>query len=143
MGLTASASSVSGTLRQQVVIDGKHELWTDEPVHLGGEGTGPAPHELVPAALASCVGTTLARYAITKGWDLGDVFVDVDYDHRAEPRRFDVTITLSADLTEEQLVRLEKVAASCPVRRSLEAGSVFEERIERHPGRAPVGAPRP
>ncbi len=38
---------------------------------------------------------------------------------------------MGGDLTDEQLVRLEKVAATCPVRRAVESGATFEERIER------------
>jgi putative redox protein len=135
MSLTATARSIPGTLRQEVVIDGKHRLITDEPEHLGGEGSGPAPHELFPAALASCIATTLAMYARTKGWDLGEVAVAVEYDHGSVPRRFDIEIELSGDLSDEQLHRLEKVAASCPLRRSIEAGIEFFETIEH---RAPL-----
>ena len=131
MSLTATARSVPGTLRQQILIDGKHRLTTDEPVEIGGDGSGPAPHELFPAALAACISTTLVMYGRTKAWDLGDVTVDVDYDHRATPRRFEILIRLSADLSDEQLTRLEKVAAACPLRSSIEAGIEFTERIER------------
>ncbi len=133
MSLTATARSIPGTLRQDVLIDGKHHLVTDEPEAVGGEGSAPAPHELVPAALASCISTVLVMYARTKEWDLGEVSVAVDYDHHATPRRFDVTITLTGDLTEEQLARLEKVSATCPVRRSLEAGVEVVERLESRP----------
>ena len=63
MSLAATARSIPGTLRQEVVIDGRRRLITDEPKHLGGDGSGPAPHELFPAALASCVSTTLVMYA--------------------------------------------------------------------------------
>jgi putative redox protein len=132
MSLTATARSIPGTLRQEVVIDGKHRLITDEPEHLGGEGSGPAPHELFPAALAACISTTLVTYARTKSWDLGDVRVSVDYDNRSTPRRFDVAVELGGDLTEEQVRRLEKVAASCPVRRSVEAGIEFVETLTAH-----------
>ena len=131
MTLTATARAIPGTLRQEVVMDGKHRLVTDEPVRLGGEGSGPAPHELFPAALAACISTTLVVYARTKGWDLGDVQVAVDYDNRSTPRRFEVAIELGGELTDEQLRRLERVAASCPVRRSVEAGIEFVETIER------------
>jgi uncharacterized OsmC-like protein len=58
------------------------------------------------------------------------VTVDVDYDHRATRRRFEVTIGLTGDLNEEQLARLEKVAAARPLRRALEAGFEFVERLE-------------
>jgi putative redox protein len=131
MSLTATARSIPGTLRQEVVIDGKHRLITDEPEHLGGDGSAPAPHELFPAALAACISTTLVMYARTKSWDLGEVSVAVDYDNRSTPRRFEVAIELGGDLSDEQLKRLEKVAASCPVRRSVEAGIEFSETISR------------
>jgi putative redox protein len=131
MSLTATARSIPGTLRQEVVIDGKHRLITDEPERLGGEGSGPAPHELFPAALAGCVSTTLVMYARTKGWDLGDVSVSVDYDNQSTPRRFEVSVELGGDLTDEQLKRLAKVAESCPVRRAVEAGIEFVETIAR------------
>jgi putative redox protein len=129
MSLTATSRSIPGTLRQEIVIDGKHRLITDEPVEVGGDGSAPAPHELLPAALASCVSTTLVMYARRKDWDLGDVRVDVSYDHRATPRRADVTIILGADLSTEQLELLEKVAAACPVRRSIETEFEFNEQI--------------
>jgi putative redox protein len=131
VSLTATARSIPGTLRQEVVIDGRHRLVTDEPERLGGGDAGPAPHELFPAALAACISTTLVRYARTKGWDLGQVTVDVVYDHRSTPRRFSVAIELTGDLNAEQLARLDRVASACPLRRSIEAGIVFEERIAR------------
>jgi putative redox protein len=127
MTLTATARSIPGTLRQEVVIDGQHRLITDEPKRLGGDGSGPAPHELFPAALAACVSTTLVMYARSKGWELGSVRVAVEYDHRSTPRKFDVAIELGGELTDAQLERLERVARSCPLRRSLEAGIEFEE----------------
>lgn len=135
MSLTATARSIPGTLRQEVVIDGKHRLVTDEPEGLGGEGSGPAPHELLPAALAACIATTLAMYARTKGWDLGELSVAVDYDNHAAPRRFEIAIEVGADVSAEQLRRLEKVAESCPIRRSIEAGFAFSESIAPRPRR--------
>jgi putative redox protein len=137
MSLTATARSIPGTLRQEVVIDGQHRLITDEPERLGGDGSAPAPHELLPAALAACISTTLVMYARTKGWRLGDVSVAVDFDNRSAPRRFEVSIELDGDLSDEQLQRLEKVAGSCPVRRSVEGGAEFVETITRRARRGP------
>ena len=134
MSLFATARSIPGTLRQEVVIDRQHRLITDEPPQLGGDGSGPAPHELFPAALAACVSTTLVMYGRTRGWELGEVEVEVDYDHRSTPRRFQIAIRLGGDLTDGQLERLEKVASACPVRRSIEAGIEFVETIERRDG---------
>ena len=139
MSLTATARSIPGTLRQEVVIDGQHRLITDEPERLGGDGSGPAPHELFPAALAACVSTTLVMYARTKGWELGE------RDGRGRLRQpLDAAQVRRRDRArrrprrEEQLERLEQVARSCPLRRSIEAGIEFVERIERR--RAPSRA---
>jgi putative redox protein len=133
MSLTATARSISGTLRQELLVDGRHHLTTDEPEHLGGDGTAPAPHELFPAALAACVSTTLVMYARTKGWNLGEVTVDVVYDHRAEPRRLEIDVGVTGDLDAGQLERLEAVAECCPLRRSIETGFEFVERLELRP----------
>ncbi len=134
MSLTASAHSVPGTLRQEVLVDGLHQLVTDEPESVGGDGSAPAPHELFPAALAACVSPTLVMYARTKEWELGEVDVDVVYHHNSTPRTFEIDIRLTGDLSGSQLERLEKVAASCPVRRSVESGIEFVERIELRAG---------
>ena len=129
MSLTSTARSIPGTLRQEVVIGGRHRLITDQPEEYGGEGSGPSPHELFPAALAACVTVTLVQYGRTKGWELGDVRVSVDYDNHSKPRRVETVIELGGELTEEQLERLRKVARACPLRRSVDAGFEFEEQI--------------
>jgi putative redox protein len=129
MSLTATARSIPGTLRQEILVDGCHQLMTDQPERLGGEGTAPAQQELFPAALAGCVASTLVMYARTKDWDLGQVTVGVDYDHHSTPRRFEIDVGFTADLDPAQLKRLEKVAAACPLRRSIETGIEFVEHI--------------
>ena len=74
-------------------------------------------------------------YARTKNWNLGEVKVAVEYDNRSTPRTFHVAIEPGGELDDEQMRRLEKVATSCPVRRSVEAGIEFFETTERreHP----------
>ena len=54
--------------------------------------------------------------------------IDVDYDNKAVPRRFDVDISFGGEL-DEQLARLAKVAAACPLQRSIEAGFELHERL--------------
>ena len=130
MSLNAISRSIPGSLRQHVLIDGRFHIATDEPVAVGGDGTGPAPHELLPAAIASCVSTTLAMYARTKRWDLGEVVVEVDYDHTSRPRRCEIAISIEQPLTPDQIAQLQKVAAACPVRRAIEHGIEFHEHLE-------------
>jgi putative redox protein len=90
------------------LIDRQHHITTDEPERLGGEGCGPAPHELLPAALASCIAATLGAYGRTKDWALGDVAVDVEYDNKSVPRHFDISVRVTGDLDDAQLSRLRE-----------------------------------
>ncbi len=129
MSLAAVARAVPGTLRQDIEIDGQHHVITDEPELLGGDGSAPSPHELLPAALAACISTHIVMYGRTKDWELGEVSVGVDYDHRSTPRVFEVDIRIDSELTQEQLDRLHKVAVGCPVRKALTGGATFAERI--------------
>ena len=129
---TASTKSAGG-LRLEVRVNGRHTILTDEPASLGGTDEGPAPHELLPAALASCIGTMVALYARNRDWDVGEPRVDVVYDPESTPRAFDVHLRLPPGLSDDQRRRLERVARTCPLRRSLEAGFTFNERTTVEP----------
>ncbi|MGP0103098.1 MAG: OsmC family protein [Solirubrobacteraceae bacterium] len=127
--MTATAHRSGEGLRHEVDVNGRHTIVTDEPERLGGTDSGPAPHELLAATLASCIATMIAMYAQNRGWELGETSVEVDYDPDSVPRRFAVDIHLPDGLTTDQRRRLERVAETCPVRRALEAGFAFDERV--------------
>ena len=97
--MRAISSRVGDRLRQQVKVRG-HELSADEPKDQGGEDSAPSPQELLAASLASCTAVTMEMYAARKGWDVGDITVDVDYEpaHRGSPTRFQMTVSLSKEL---------------------------------------------
>ena len=128
---TARATRIADGLAHEVNVNDRHILVTDEPVSLGGSDLGPAPHELLPAALASCIATTIAMYAQRRDLRLGEITVEVDYDSKSSPRRFEIRVEVSGELSEEQRRRLDRVAAACPLRRALEAGFVFDETAAR------------
>ena len=129
MTMTATTHRLGTSLKHEVDVNRRHTIVTDEPLSLGGTDEGPAPHELLPAALASCIATMVAIYAQKRGWEVGDTSVDVSYDSEASPRRFKIQLNLPTELSSEQLRRLERVAESCPLRRALEAGFTFQERL--------------
>jgi putative redox protein len=126
--MCATARPIDG-LCHEVSVNDRHTIVTDEPERLGGTDLGPAPHELLAAALAACISTVLAMYARVRDWDLGHLRVDVGYDPRSVPRHFEVEVRLPTSLTAEQITRLERIAASCPIRKALETGFSFEERF--------------
>jgi putative redox protein len=129
MSLKASAKPVGDSLCHEIRIGNRHLIFTDEPESLGGTDAGPTPHELLPAALAACVSTMISIYARTKGWDLGEVAVDVEYDNKAVPRRFQIEVRLPHELSPSQVDRLRRVADTCPLRKALQTGFEFQERI--------------
>ncbi len=129
--MRAISRRVGDRLRQQVKVR-EHELTADEPKDAGGENSGPSPEELLAAALASCSAVTMEMYAARKRWDVGEISVDVNYEpaHRGSPTRFEMTVSLSKELPEEQRERLMQIAAKCPVHRTLEGEVMFDERVE-------------
>ena len=130
--MKATARREGGTLRHTVQVR-DHQLTIDEPLHAGGQDSGPDPQELLAASLASCTAITMEMYAARKGWDIGPVEVDVEYSaaERGCPTKFELVMRLSDDLPEEQAERLRVIAAKCPVHRALDGEVMFVERVQR------------
>jgi putative redox protein len=122
---------VDGRLEQRVEIRG-HSLTADEPRDHGGEDSGPSPQELLAASLASCTAITMEMYAQRKGWEVGDVAVNVSYEpaQRGSPTRFRMNVEFPKELAEEQRERLMQIGAKCPVHRALEGEVMFDETVE-------------
>jgi putative redox protein len=118
-------------LRHDIKIR-RHTLVSDEPEEAGGDDAGPSPQELLAAALASCTAITMEMYAQRKGWNVDGMEVDCRYSpaERGSPTRFELVMRMPAHLSEEQVERLQIIAAKCPVHRTLEGEVAFDERVE-------------
>src|ERR671921_1831121 len=129
--MRATATREEGKLRQSIQIR-DHTVEADEPKDHGGDDAAPSPQELLAAALASCTAITMEMYAQRKGWDIGEVVVDVDYEpaQRGSPTKFEMVVKLPKELPEDQREKLMTIAAKCPVHRTLEGEVMFEERLE-------------
>ena len=113
-----------------VEVDG-HTLRLDEPSEAGGSGSGPRPTTLLGASLAGCVAITVEMYAERKGWDVGQVEVDVEMAYEGPvPTGFEVGLKLPGHLDEEQRRRLLVIATKCPVHKVL-AGEAHVDVVER------------
>ena len=110
----------------------KHTMTADEPEDMGGEDMGPSPQELLAASLASCTAITMEMYAKRKGWNVDGMAVDVDYTpaERGSVTRFELVMKMPAHLSDEQVRKLQVIAAKCPVHRTLEGEVAFDERVE-------------
>lgn len=98
---------------------GGHRVRSDEPLELGGEDTGPSPHDLLLMALGSCTAITLRLYARRKAWPLRDAHVRLAAEKLDGVFRIRETITLEGDLDAAQRARLMEIAERCPVHRTL------------------------
>jgi putative redox protein len=129
--MRATSRRVDGRLEQDVEVRA-HRLTADEPKDHGGHDSGPSPQELLAASLASCTAITMEMYAKRKGWDVGDIAVDVTYEpaQRGSPTRFKMALEFPKELPEEQRERLMQIGAKCPVHRTLEGEVMFEETVE-------------
>ena len=130
MKVSARRVAGNGSLEHDIEIRG-HRLTTDEPKDQGGRNHGPSAQELLAASLASCSASTIEMYAMRKGWDLGEICVDVEYEpaQRGSLTRFGMIVHLPKEVPEERRQRLLQVAAKCPVHRTLEGEVAFEERV--------------
>jgi putative redox protein len=117
-----------------VTIDGEHTLVMDEPEASGGANQGPSPTRTLAAALAGCTAITVEMYAGRKGWEVGQLEVEVEmgYDEKGTPNSFEVVLKVPEPLDQEQQDRLLVIAGKCPVHRALAAQTevAIKDRIE-------------
>ncbi|OJY63081.1 MAG: osmotically inducible protein C [Sphingobium sp. 66-54] len=105
---------------------GNHRFLADEPVSVGGLGSGLSPYELVSAGLAACTVMTMRMYAQRKGLPLERAGVTVKHSKRSGETPADLferMVTLDGPLDDEQQAKLISIADRCPVDLTLVRGS--------------------
>ena len=143
MATESEVTLVSETGRGKYQMEartGSATLLLDEPVAVGGLGSGPSPYNLLSAALGGCTAMTIRLYAARKNWPLRHVEVAVRHSRAGlEARdRFEIDIMLEGALDDAQRARLKEIADRCPVHLTLARGSEVEGRLI-----APNAAPEP
>jgi len=120
----------TGKFAQVIRVANRHALLADEPIGIGDD-TGPAPYDLLLAALGTCTSMTVRMYADRKGWPLEDVAVRLSHSKvhatdcaecESENGKIDLIereLVIQGDLDDEQRGRLLEIADRCPVHRSL------------------------
>ncbi|MQA76232.1 MAG: OsmC family peroxiredoxin [Solirubrobacterales bacterium] len=118
----------------EVEIEGGHSIVIDESRESGSAGAGPSPTRTLAAALAACTAITCEMYAARKGWELGEVSVEVEMteDAKHSITGLEVTLRVPVELDDEQQRRLLVIAGKCPVHRALagETAVTISDRIE-------------
>jgi uncharacterized OsmC-like protein/alpha/beta superfamily hydrolase len=118
---------------QQEILTGPHHLLADEPVKVGGLGSGPGPYDFLLAGLGACTSMTIRLYADFKKLPLENVSVRLSHGkiHAKDCETCDTkvstldhidrAITLEGPLDDEQRKRLMEIADKCPVHKTLQS----------------------
>jgi uncharacterized OsmC-like protein len=97
-------------------------IGTVPPKDNGGSGMSFSPTDLVGAALAGCALSTMALVAGREQLAWGNARASIEKRMSAAPRRIAelvLVIEMPREVVPEQRARLEEVARTCPVARSL------------------------
>src|SRR5581483_8990640 len=105
---------------QATFTNGGSTASADVPKEKGGAGRGFGPHELLEAALATCLTITVEMYAAKHGFPLRGVTTEVRLD-RSQPAEAILlyALTFEEPLTAEEKEQLTAAANNCPVGRTL------------------------
>jgi uncharacterized OsmC-like protein len=125
----------------QQILAGAHALTADEPVEGGGADIGPAPYDLLLAALGACTSMTVGMYARRKAWPLESVTVRLRHSriHAADCAdcetkegmldRIERDVQFIGALTTEQRDKLLEISNKCPVHRTLSSEIDIQTRL--------------
>lgn len=121
-----------------------HHLIADEPTSVpGGTDLGPDPYDYLLMGLGACTLMTVKMYAERKGWELGNMYLEMrhnkthatDCENVENPgSKIDLIqkdLIIEGDFTQEQLDKMLEISKKCPVHRTLLSDIRIESNVEK------------
>ena len=126
----ARAKASIGTIDYATTIAvGHHTLVADEGPDLGGNDAGPAPYELLTAALGACTVITLRMYAERKQWPVTSVHADIHFVREGAKAHIDRVLSIEGAVDDAQKKRMAEIAERTPVTLTLKGGLEIRTRL--------------
>jgi putative redox protein len=101
-----------------------HKVIVDEPESVGGGDLHPNPPQYLLSALASCTAITIKMYAKNKGWEVGNIDVDVKMkvvqSEGKSIKKITKAVKFEKSIDESQVARLLHIGSKCPISKLLE-----------------------
>ena len=96
---------------------------TDAPLDHCGKGENFAPTDLLATSLGSCLLTIMAIKARTNGWELGNLYLDIEkIMTKGKERKIEqliIDIYIPKKLTKEKINIIKNASKECPVTRNV------------------------
>jgi putative redox protein len=119
------ATSQPGAYRTEFA-NRRAQAVADAPLDKGGGGAGFGPHELLEAALATCINIAVRMRADTRGIALDGVSTAVRLDRSLADRvEFECATVYTGSLSAEDRKQLDEADNICPVRQTLSKKITF------------------
>jgi len=100
--------------------NGEHSAFSDTTIDKGGSNSGFRPHELLEAAVASCMNMRIRMFAENHNIDISEVKIEVSL-NRNEPESvvFEYKVKVDGKLTGLEKEKLLQIVQNCPVKKTL------------------------
>jgi putative redox protein len=112
-----------------ILSNGNISVDCDAPVFKGGQGNGFRPHELLEAALATCINISIRMIAKQKSIRLDKVEIQVEIEKTENSSIFKYKIRLDESLNDQEKNVLMNIIDSCAVKQTLSKQLLFINEI--------------
>ena len=106
------------------------KIKTDAPLDHCGKGENFSPTDLLATSLGSCLLTIMAIKARSNGWELENIYLDIEKimtkNRERKIEQLIIDIYIPEDLPKEKLNFLQNASKDCPVTRNISKSLVLE-----------------
>ena len=99
------------------------QIKTDAPLDHCGKGENFSPTDLLATSLGSCLLTIMAIKARSNGWELENIFLNIEKimtkNKKRKIERLNIDIFISKDLSKDKIDFIKSASKDCPVTRNL------------------------